>query len=184
MFDISVIAFGLGLDAFSLAVAFGMCHNVCTLDMRFRLAFSFGFFQFFMPLAGFFTGMQIAALVEAFDHWLVLAVLGSVGLKMVRDALSKENGIPPVDFSRGLPLLFASVATSIDALAVGFSLALISDRIILPAFIIGVVACCMTLVGVEVGNRVGRRFVSRPELVGGLAIVAIGVKIFLEGIIG
>ncbi len=182
MFNISIIAVGLGLDAFSLAVAFGMCHHVCTLDMKFRLAFSFGFFQFFMPLAGFFAGMQVAGLVETFDHWLVLAVLGSVGVKMVWDALSKEDNIPPVDFSRGLPLLLASVATSTDALAVGFSLALISDQIILPALIIGIVASLMTLLGVELGNRVGRRFISRPELVGGLAIMVVGVKIFVEGI--
>ena len=73
MFEILVIAFGLGLDAFSLAVAFGMCQKVCTLNTRFRLSLSFGLFQFFMPLAGFYAGLKVARFTESIDHWIVFA---------------------------------------------------------------------------------------------------------------
>ncbi|HSV31391.1 MAG TPA: manganese efflux pump [Atribacteraceae bacterium] len=184
MLTLSVIAVGLGLDAFSLAVAFGMCHSVCNVGMKLRLALSFGFFQVFMLITGFFTGAQIAHLVETSDHWIIFAVLGTVGLKMIRDALKTEEDQAPVDYSRGLPLLAASAASSIDALAVGFSLGLITNSIVAPALLIGTVTCLMTFAGVELGNRVGRKLVSRPELIGGIAILAIGVKILLRGIIG
>ncbi len=180
MFEILVIAFGLGLDAFSLAVAFGMCQKVCTLNTRFRLSLSFGLFQFFMPLAGFYAGLRVARFTEAIDHWIVFAILIFVGGKMIYEALNKDNNESMVDISRGVPLLIASVATSIDALAVGFSFALLKDGILIPAIIIGVVASIMTFVGVTFGHRVGRKYISKPEVVGGIAIVIIGFKILLE----
>ncbi|MDI9594478.1 MAG: manganese efflux pump MntP family protein [Atribacterota bacterium] len=180
MFEILVIAFGLGLDAFSLAVAFGMCQKVCTLNTRFRLSLSFGLFQFFMPLAGFYAGLKVARFTESIDHWIVFAILSFVGGKMIYEALSKDDNETMVDISRGIPLLIASVATSIDALAVGFSFALLKDGILFPAIIIGIVASIMTFVGVTFGYRVGRKYISKPEVVGGIAIVLIGFKALLE----
>ena len=182
MLEILVIAIGLGLDAFSLAVAFGMCQKVCTLNTRFRLSLCFGLFQFFMPLLGFYAGLRVARFTVSVDHWIVLGVLGFVGGKMIFGALSKDDDAVMVDISRGLPLLFASVATSIDALAVGFSFALLKSGIFLPAVIIGIVASLMTFMGVSFGHRVGRKYLSKPEVVGGIAIILIGFKTFLEHI--
>lgn len=180
MLEILVIAFGLGLDAFSLAVAFGMCQKVCTLNTRFRLSLSFGLFQFFMPLIGFYAGLRVARFTESIDHWIVFAVLSLVGGKMVYEALNNDKNQVMVDISRGIPLLVASIATSIDALAVGFSFALLKDGILLPAVIIGVVASIMTFVGVTFGHRVGRKYISKPEIIGGIAIIIIGFKTLLE----
>jgi len=178
--EILVIAFGLGLDAFSLAVAFGMCQKVCTLNTRFRLSLSFGLFQFFMPLIGFYAGLRVARFTESIDHWIVFAVLSLVGGKMVYEALNNDQDQVMVDISRGIPLLVASIATSIDALAVWFSFALLKDGILLPAVIIGVVASIMTFVGVTFGHRVGRKYISKPEIIGGIAIIIIGFKTLLE----
>jgi len=178
--EILVIAFGLGLDAFSLAVAFGMCQKVCTLNTRFRLSLSFGLFQFFMPLIGFYAGLRVARFTESIDHWIVFAVLSLVGGKMVYEALNNDQDQVMVDISRGIPLLVASIATSIDALAVGFSFALLKDGILLPAVIIGVVASIMTFMGVTFGHRVGRKYISKPEIIGGIAIIIIGFKTLLE----
>ena len=180
MFEILVIAIGLGLDAFSLAVAFGMCQKVCTLSTRFRLSLSFGLFQFFMPLIGFYTGLRVARFTESIDHWIVFAVLSLVGGRMIGEALTKDDKETVVDISRGFPLLVASVATSIDALAVGFSFALLKDGIVLPAIIIGLVASVMTFIGVTFGHRVGRKYVSKPGVVGGIVIIIIGFKTLLE----
>jgi len=180
VFEILVIAFGLGLDAFSLAVAFGMCQKVCTFNTRFRLSLSFGLFQFFMPLIGFYAGLRVARFTESIDHWIVFAVLSLVGGKMVYEALNNDQDQVMVDISRGIPLLVASIATSIDALAVGFSFALLKDGILLPAVIIGVVASIMTFVGVTFGHRVGRKYISKPEIIGGIAIIIIGFKTLLE----
>jgi len=180
VFEIFVIAFGLGLDAFSLAVAFGMCQKVCTLNTRFRLSLSFGLFQFFMPLVGFYAGLRVARFTESIDHWIVFFVLGFVGGKMIYEALSKEESETMVDISRGVPLLIASIATSIDALAVGFSFALLKDGILFQAVIIGVIASVMTFVGITLGHRVGRKYIAKPEVVGGIAIILIGFKAFLE----
>ncbi len=180
MLEILVIAVGLGLDAFSLAVAFGMCQKVCTLNTRFRLSLSFGLFQFFMPLIGFYAGLRVARFTVSIDHWVIFGVLGFVGGKMIYEALSKDDGAVMIDISHGLPLLAASVATSIDALAVGFSFALLKSGIFLPAIIIGIVASLMTFLGVSFGHQVGRKFLSKPEMIGGIAIIGIGFKTLLE----
>ncbi|NLJ50166.1 MAG: manganese efflux pump [Candidatus Atribacteria bacterium] len=153
-----------------------MCQKVCTLNTRFRLSLSFGLFQFFMPLVGFYAGLRVARFIESIDHWIVFMVLSFVGGKMIYDALSKNEGETMVDISQGIFLLVASIATSIDSLAVGFSFALLKDGILFPAFIIGVIASIMTFVGVTFGYQVGRKYISNPEVVGGIAIILIGLK--------
>jgi len=178
--EILVIAVGLGLDAFSLAVAFGMCQKVCTLNTRFRLSLSFGLFQFFMPLIGFYAGLRVARFTVSIDHWVIFGVLGFVGGKMIYEALSKDDGTDMIDINHGIPLLAASVVTSIDALVIGFSFALLKNGIFLPAIIIGIVASLMTFLGVSFGHQVGRKFLSKPEMIGGIAIIGIGFKTLLE----
>lgn len=178
--EIGIIAVSLGLDAFSVAVAFGMCRKVCLLGERLRLSLSFGLFQFLMPILGFFAGARLSALIDAFDHWVVLSILGFLGTKMIRESFIRENDEDFPDLSRGIPLFLSSVATSLDALAVGFSLALLLRTIILPALIIGLVASTMTYLGISLGHRLRRGFLTRPEIIGGIALWLVGLKIFLE----
>lgn len=178
--EIIILAVGLGLDAFSLAVVFGVCRGICPLDARLRLSLSFGFFQFFMPLIGFYAGLRVARFIGAIDHWVVFGVLGFIGGKMIFEAFNKDKNEAVNDISRGIPLLLASIATSIDALAVGFSFALLRDGVFIPAIIIGIVASIMTFIGVSFGHRIGRKYVSKPEIIGGIAIIFIGFKTLLE----
>lgn len=178
--EIAVIAVSLALDAFSVAVAFGMCRKVCLLGERLRLSLSFGLFQFFMPLLGFFAGTQVSALVDSFDHWLTLGILGFLGTKMIWESFTRDNDDDFPDLSRGFPLLLASLATSLDALAVGFSFALLARKIFLPALIIGLTASTMTYLGISLGHRLRRGIITKPEIIGGVALWLVGIKIFIE----
>jgi len=178
--EILVIAVGLGLDAFSLSLVFGMCQKVCPLGAKLRLSLSFGVFQFGMPILGFFAGTTTLRYVASFDHLVAFLILLLVGAKMLWEGL--RNGPEKnVDFSKGIALLLASLATSIDALAVGFSFAFLGNAIYVRALIIGVACALMSYIAVSLGHRFGRTFIPYPELIGGVAIIAVGIKILLEG---
>lgn len=179
--ELLLLAFGLGLDAFSVAMAFGMCQRACPLGAKLRLSLSFGGFQFFMPLLGFFAGERVARLVHSFDHFIVLGILSLVGAKMILEGFTRKNPETLIDLSRGLPLFVASLATSLDALAVGFSFALWRGGVFFEALIIGIFAFSMTYFGVSFGYRMReKRIFSKPEVIGGIVITLIGLKIFLE----
>ncbi|MBC7216691.1 MAG: manganese efflux pump [Candidatus Caldatribacterium sp.] len=179
--ELFLLAFGLGLDAFSVAVAFGMCQRVCPLGAKLRLSVSFGTFQFLMPLLGFFAGREIAQFIASFDHFVVLGILLFVGVRMILEGLSRDDSKTFPDLSRGLLLLFASVATSLDALAVGFSFALLRDTVLFEALTIGIFAFTMTYFGVSFGHRMrAKTLFAKPEIFGGIVLILIGFKTFLE----
>uniref|UniRef100_A0A7V3YKS6 Putative manganese efflux pump MntP n=1 Tax=Candidatus Caldatribacterium californiense TaxID=1454726 RepID=A0A7V3YKS6_9BACT len=179
--ELIFLAFGLGLDAFSVAVAFGMCQKTCPVGARLRLSLSFGTFQFLMPILGFLAGARVANVITAFDHFVVFGILSLVGVKMLVEGLRRDDARPFPDLSRGWPLLFASLATSIDALAVGFSFALLQKGVLLEALVIGIFAFSMTYLGVSFGHRVQEKAIfSRPEAFGGIVLILIGLKTFLE----
>jgi putative Mn2+ efflux pump MntP len=174
------IALGLAMDAF--AVALGCSLRGLTRRQSFRLAFHFGLFQFFMPLIGWSAGKGIESRIMAFDHWVALGVLVFVGGKMIVESSRRraEDAGPTSDPSRGSRLFLLSVATSIDALAVGLSLAVLESGILYPAAVIGVVAFLMTLAGTAAGPRLGRLAGRRAELAGGIILILIGLKILLD----
>jgi manganese efflux pump family protein len=176
------MAVALAMDCF--AVAMGMSCGATRLTGRqtLRVAFFFGLFQFAMPILGWFAGETVLRYVERFDHWVALALLAFVGGKMIRESFEKGDGKDsnPIDRTRGVPLMVLSVATSIDALAVGLSLAVLRTNILLPAALIGVVCFALTVAGAKLGPIVGRAVGKRAELLGGLILIGIGVKIVLE----
>ncbi|HEX2695986.1 MAG TPA: manganese efflux pump MntP family protein [Acidobacteriota bacterium] len=176
------MAVALAMDCF--AVAMGMSCGATRLTGRqtLRVAFFFGLFQFAMPVLGWFAGETVLRYVERFDHWVALALLAFVGGKMIRESFEKGEGKDsnPIDRTRGVPLMVLSVATSIDALAVGLSLAVLRTNIFLPAALIGVVCFALTVAGAKLGPIVGRAVGKRAELLGGLILIGIGVKIVLE----
>jgi putative Mn2+ efflux pump MntP len=175
------IAFALGIDAFSVAVGAGAYLGKADKRQKFRLSFHFGLFQFFMPLIGWFAGAKIASMIADFDHWLVLIILSLVGGKMVYEALKHEDEeAQDTDVTRGWTLVVLSFATSIDALAVGFSLALMKQPIMLNSIIIGIVAAAMTLIGIYIGEKASDKFGKKAELVGGIVLILIGLKVCLE----
>lgn len=174
------VAFGLAMDAFAVSIASGLAIQKLTYRHVFRMAFHFGLFQALMPVLGWFAGRTVASFIEAWDHWLALALLSFIGVKMLKGSGSDEDENGCVDPTRGLTLITLSIATSIDALAVGLSLAMLQVSVWLPALIIGVVAALMSTIGITFGNRIGCRWGRRAEVIGGLVLIAIGIHIVVE----
>jgi manganese efflux pump family protein len=175
------IAIGLGMDAFAVAVATGARHEELTFRRLFRLSWHFGLFQFMMPIIGWLIGSRIAALVGQYDHWLAFGLLAFIGGKMIHESFHREEARESAaDPTTGWTLVVLSVATSIDALAVGLSLAFLKVSVVNASVVIGVFAFAMTAVGMLCGRWLGVRFGRRMELVGGLILIAIGVNILIQ----
>ncbi len=181
LIEVLLLATALSMDAFAVAVASGI--QLCAVSGRqtFRMAFAFGFFQFFMPVAGWVLGRQVSDWIGAWDHWLAFGLLGFIGLKMIREAWTSDE-TTCVDPTQGMSLLILAVATSIDALAVGLSLAFLGQEVLMPALIIGVVCAAITIAGLRIGCfasdacRLGRK----AAVLGGLVLIGIGVRILYE----
>jgi putative Mn2+ efflux pump MntP len=170
------------MDAFAVATVAGLTLQPLTRRHVFRLAFHFGLFQALMPVIGWTAGRAVYRYMSTFDHWVAFALLAFVGGRMVWGALNGdgEEVSREKDPTRGWTLVTLSIATSIDALAVGLSLAMVGAPIVVPAMVIGVVAAAFTTVGMGLGRYVGSRWGKRVELLGGLVLIAIGVKILVE----
>lgn len=178
--EILLLAMGLALDAFAVSLGVGTAHLATSFRPIFRLSFHFGLFQFGMPVLGWFSGSRVTHLISAWDHWLALGLLSVVGGRMVRSGLSREQESFHGDPSRGLSLVMLSLATSIDAFAVGLSLAMIGVHILYPSVVIGLVTAGLSLLGLKIGDRLGQRFGKRMEVVGGLILIGIGLRILWE----
>ncbi len=175
------IAFGLAMDAFSVAVAAGICLGKVSARQAFRLSFHFGLFQAGMPVLGWAAGSLVAEQIRDFDHWVAFGLLSFVGGKMLWEALRPEKECGPRgDPTRGATLIMLAVATSIDAFAIGLSLALLQVPVLFPSLVIGLVAANMTLLGLQIGRRAGHLLGRKMEIMGGLVLIAIGLKILLE----
>ena len=174
------LALALAMDAFAVALGTGAVLSRLTGRQLFRLSFHFGLFQSLMPVIGWLAGLTIMQWVEAWDHWIAFSLLAIIGGRMVYEAFSDEEKANDRDPTKGLSLVLLSIATSIDALAVGFSLSVIGVSIWMPALVIGLVAGVLTIVGMLLGGRIGDRWGTRVEIFGGLVLIAIGIKILIE----
>jgi putative Mn2+ efflux pump MntP len=175
------IALGLAMDAFSVAIAVSIALGGTSKRQTFRLAWHFGLFQALMPVVGWAAGTSVRPLIERWDHWLAFGLLVIVGGRMVIDSLrGGDDNHSPTDPTRGWSLVVLSVATSIDALAVGLSFAALGVQVWTPAAVIGLTAGAMTLLGTVGGRALGTRFGSRMAVVGGIVLIAIGVWILFE----
>jgi len=175
------IAIGLAMDAFAVSIAAGLTLKHVDARQTVRLAWHFGLFQAFMPVIGWFAGRSVERWIAPVDHWIAFALLATIGGRMIYESFSDhDDERPAVDPTRGWSLVVLSVATSIDALAVGLSLALLGVSIWLPALVIGVVAFVFTAVGLHVGRRFGTLLGRRVETVGGVVLIVIGLRILIE----
>lgn len=174
------IAIALAMDAFAVALSAGLILPQLTGRHLFRFGFHFGLFQALMPVLGWLAGISLRQQIEAFDHWLAFGLLSLVGGKMLWEAWHGGDEPREGDPTRGLSLVMLSLATSIDALAVGLSLAVLGVEIWTPAVVIGLVAGVLTICGMLLGRRLGQAWGSGVEIFGGLVLIAIGVKILLE----
>ncbi|MEE9443852.1 MAG: manganese efflux pump MntP family protein [candidate division Zixibacteria bacterium] len=180
--EILMIAIALAMDAFTVAMAIGLHLSVRgNIHPRqyFRLGFHFGLFQFFMPILGWLAGSTISSYIKAFDHWIAMILLTYIGVKLIREGGKSEEYARP-DPTKGVSLVVLSIATSIDALAMGLSLALLGTTIIYPSMIIGVVALLFTLAGLSLGNKIGLKWRQKIAWLGGLILIGIGLKILIE----
>ncbi len=186
LLSIIVVAVALAMDAFSVSISCGIVIAAPDFRQYFRLAFHFGLFQFMMPIIGYFCGKYLEGYIKTFDHWIAFGLLLFIGLKMIHEALSREEEScrRVKDPSRGWSLIVLAVATSIDALAVGLSLGVLGRPILFPSVIIGVVCTLFSVIGISIGRRVGPLVGKRAEAVGGVMLVAIGVKILIEHLAG
>ena len=173
------IAFALAMDAFAVSVAAGLVIERLTGRHVFRLAFHFGLFQLIMPILGWLIGQSVVDRVGAYSCWVAFAILVGVGAKMLWDAWSGDDR-PRGDPTRGRSLVLLSLATSMDALAVGVSMALLGVSIWLPCVVIGAVAAAMTAAGIFLGRRLGSKGRRWPEILGGIVLIGIGIKILLS----
>lgn len=173
-------ALALAMDAFAVAAAVAASLEALHRRQVFRLAWHFGLFQFMMPVAGWAAGAAVAARLAEVDHWIVMALLGMLGGRMIWSSFSDQEKRVRTDPTRGLSLVLLSVATSIDALAVGVSLGLLHVDIWAPALVIGAVAAAMTLLGTQLGHRIGRSLGRWAERAGGLVLVGIGLRILIS----
>jgi putative Mn2+ efflux pump MntP len=173
------IAIGLAMDAFSVAVAVGLVLDRVGSRHVFRIAFHFGLFQFLMPVVGYLAGATLEIYIRAFDPWVSFGLLMIIGGKMLVDALLANGRQPDSDPTRGLKLVSLSLATSIDALAVGMSLAFMAVPILLPAAVIGLVAGVLSALGICFGGRIQPRWRKATEMAGGLIIIAVGVRVLI-----
>lgn len=180
LLEVMLIALGLAMDAFAVALAAGASGRAAGRRAAFRLSFHFGLFQFLMPVAGWFGGSLVAARIAAFDHWIAFALLAVIGARMIRSGFAHGEETAAGDPSRGASLVMLSLATSIDALAVGLSLAMIGVSIWYPSAVIGIVAAGLTLAGLRLGTRLGALLGRRMEIAGGLILIGIGARILIE----
>lgn len=181
LWELFIIAVGLSMDACAVSICKGLSVKKVTLGHAAICGGYFGAFQALMPVIGFVLGVQFKDLITGIDHWIALVLLGLIGANMIREALSKEE--EEVDcsfcFRAMIPL---AIATSIDALAVGVTFAVmdIGSKILFAVVFIGVVTFILSAIGVKIGNLFGMKFKSKAELFGGIVLVLMGLKIFLE----
>lgn len=183
-FEVLLIALSMAMDAFAVCLGAGTQKETTHGRATFRLAFHFGFFQFVMPVIGWFGGATLVRYIANYDHWVAFGLLAFVGVRMIRSGFDPGEAPARHDPSRGWNLVLLAFATSIDALAVGFSLGLVGVLIWYPAVVIGVVTGLVSWLGLFLGNRLGAKFGKRMEIVGGIVLILIGLRILISHLFG
>ena len=178
--ELVLTAIALSMDAFAVAICKGLSMKKADLKQSALVGGYFGFFQGFMPLIGYFLGSRFEPLISGVDHWIVFILLGIIGFNMVRESMSQEEaGSKALDLTPRAMFPLA-VATSIDALAVGITFAILHINILPAVLLIGGITFVLSVAGVKIGNLFGSKYKSRAELFGGIVLVLIGGKILLE----
>ena len=185
--ELLLLALAVSMDAFAVSICKGLAMKRATLKEGLTCGAWFGGFQALMPLIGFFLGNLFREAIMAVDHWVAFILLGYIGFNMLKEAFDKEKccGCCESEADLSVKTMFVmAVATSIDALAVGISLAMTDGvNIFLAVALIGAFTCAMSTLGVKIGNVFGSRFEKKAQFAGGLILILLGVKILAEGIL-
>lgn len=175
--EILFIAVGLAMDAFAVSLGIGTTGQANGPRPVFRLSFHFGLFQCLMPILGWLAGSSVAGVIGGIDHWIALGLLSFVGGRLIRSGLDSEGVIHSNDPSRGATLIMLCIATSIDAFAIGLSLGMLKTGIVYPSIMIGVVTSSLSLLGLALGHKMSQAFGKRLEVLGGMILIAIGLRV-------
>lgn len=179
MLQTMILAFSLSTDAFAAAVAKGARFPSMSFPRIAGIALGFGSLEALAPLLGFLLGKQFASTIEAYDHWVAFVILGILGSRMVWNSFHPEIEAISATVPTALAVIVTALGTSIDATAVGITLALFSNNIPMTLFTIGFVTFMMTLMGLRLGGVIGKKTGQRAELLGGLGLIAIGANILV-----
>jgi putative Mn2+ efflux pump MntP len=181
--EILLLAVSMAMDAFTVSLGAGSLPETRGPRPTFRLAFHFGLFQFLMPVLGWLAGASIEPLISGVDHWIAFALLAFVGVRMIA-AARRPAGVPAADPSRGWTLVLLSVAVSLDALAVGLSLGVLGIPVGYPALVIGLTTGLLSLAGLRLGQGIGRKLGRPFQIIGGVLLIGIGLRIFVLHLTG
>ncbi len=177
VWELLVIAVGLSMDAFSVSVCKGLSVEKVQAKHVLLCGLFFGIFQAVMPAIGYFIGSAFANYVEKFDHWIAFVLLLYIGINMIKEAKQEEK--LDADFSLKTMTLLA-IATSIDALTIGVSFAFLKVNLLISVLAIGLITFTLSCIGVILGHKIGSKFSSRAEVLGGAVLIILGVKILIE----
>ena len=177
--EIILLALVLASDAFAISISAGSTGATTEPRAMLRLSFHFGLFQFLMPILGWLAGLSIERYIQSFDHWIAFGLLLWVAVHMIRSAQAGNERAVQQDPSRGMMLVILSVATSLDALAIGLSLALLQVSIWYPAVVIGIVTGVMSFIGILLGRQFSKKVGKRAAVAGGVLLVLIAIRILL-----
>ena len=177
--EILLISIGLAMDAFAVSICKGLSIKKMNWKNAIIIGLYFGIFQAGMPILGYFLGSTFERFITNIDHWIAFSLLTGIGFDMLKEAFSKEseNSNDKVDFKT---MIILSIATSIDALAVGITFACLKTKIIVPAMTIGIITFLMSVSGVKIGNKFGDKYERKAEIMGGVILILLGIKILLE----
>jgi manganese efflux pump family protein len=180
IFTILAIALGLSFDTFAVSLSYGVIMNSILFRQAMRVAAVLAVFQGGLTVAGYFLGSMISNALKATDHWIALGLLAFLGIKMIVEGVKKTSDTETKDFSRTIVLLTIALGTSIDAFAVGISFAILDVKIWESGVLIGAVTFLASMTAIRIGKSAGERLGNKVEILGGLMLIAIGLKIFLE----
>lgn len=178
--NIILISIGLAMDAFAVSISSGVAVKCFRIGHALKVALFFGGFQAVMPLIGWLAGLSFREYINAFDHWIAFGLLLFIGLKMIYEAFTITDPDKKCNTGNLMTLLILSIATSIDALAVGISFSILQVTILQPIIIIGLITFSLSLIGFILGDRIGTRLGKKVDILGGLMLIGIGVKILVE----
>jgi len=187
--ELFILAVGLSMDAFAVAICKGLCMRKVTIKKAGIVGLYFGIFQAGMPLIGYILGSQFSDKISSIDHWIAFILLSLIGISMIKEALEKneENECSTEEAELSFKnMSILAIATSIDALAVGVTFAFLKVNIVPAVSFIGVTTLILSMIGVKIGNIFGVKYKSKAELFGGIILILMGIKILLEhlGILG
>ena len=181
---IVAVALGLSFDTFAVSLSYGVVQNEIRFMPAVRIALVLAIFQAGLLVAGFFLGSLVSDFMKAADHWVALLLLLFLGIRMIIEGIRRKQDEEPRDYTKPAELITAALGTSIDAFAVGISFALLEIRIWMSGIIIGTVTFLASMTAIRIGKSAGRRLGQRVETAGGIILIAIGIKIFLEHSLG